>query len=138
MSAFDWSMTRCMLNAKLFEIVYFLHHLYIMYSNIKTSPVTLRNYQPVAWVLYQRAIDQSKADIFIKPGTVISMPIYPLQRVFYPKNRPCTSKIVGTFYIQGYKVKEKTFMILIIAEFIYQDSIIIDKSIFFMYIQSSK
>ena len=29
-------------------------------------------------------------------------------------------------------------MILIIAEFIYQDSIIIDKSIFFMYIQSSK
>jgi hypothetical protein len=30
--------------------------------------VTLRNYQPVAWVLYQRVIDQSKADIFIKPG----------------------------------------------------------------------
>ena len=30
--------------------------------------VTLRNYQPVAWVLYQRVIDQSKADICIKPG----------------------------------------------------------------------
>ena len=56
-----------MLNAKRFEVVYALHHLYIMYSNIKT-PVTLRNYQPVAWVLYQRVIDQSKADIFIKPG----------------------------------------------------------------------
>ena len=32
--------------------------------------VTLRNYQPVAWVWYQRVIDQSKADIFIKPGIV--------------------------------------------------------------------
>jgi hypothetical protein len=32
--------------------------------------VTLRNYQPVAWVLYQRVIDQSKADIFIKPGII--------------------------------------------------------------------
>ena len=30
--------------------------------------MTLRNYQPVAWVLYQRVIDQSKADIFINPG----------------------------------------------------------------------
>jgi hypothetical protein len=30
--------------------------------------VTLRNYQPVAWVLYQRVIDQSKAAIFINPG----------------------------------------------------------------------
>ena len=37
-----------------------------------------------------------------------SMPIYLLQRVFYPQNRPCTPKIVGTFYMQGYKVKEKT------------------------------
>ena len=36
-----------------------------------------------------------------------SMSIYPLQRVFYPQNRPCTPKIVGTFYMQGYKVKEK-------------------------------
>jgi hypothetical protein len=36
-----------------------------------------------------------------------SMPIYPLQRVFYPQNRPCTPKFVGTFYMQGYKVKEK-------------------------------
>ena len=26
----------------------------------------------------------------------------------YPQNRPCTPKIVGTFYMQGYKVKEKT------------------------------
>ena len=33
--------------------------------------VTLRNYQPVAWVLYQRVIDQSKFDIFIKPGIII-------------------------------------------------------------------
>jgi hypothetical protein len=33
--------------------------------------VTLRNYQPVAWVLYQRVIDQSKADIFIKPGIIV-------------------------------------------------------------------
>ena len=31
----------------------------------------------------------------------------PLQRVFYPQNRPCTPKIVRTFYMQGYKVKEK-------------------------------
>ena len=29
------------------------------------------------------------------------MPIYPLQRIFF------TPKIVGTFYMQGYKVKEK-------------------------------
>jgi hypothetical protein len=55
-----------MLNAKRFEIVYVLHHLYIMYSNVKT-PMKLRNYQPVAWLLYQRVIDQSKADMFIKP-----------------------------------------------------------------------
>jgi hypothetical protein len=32
--------------------------------------VTLRNNQPVAWVLYQWVIDQSKADIFIKPGII--------------------------------------------------------------------
>jgi hypothetical protein len=31
---------------------------------------------------------------------ITSMPIYPLQRVFYPK-------IVRNFYMQGYKVKEK-------------------------------
>ena len=60
-----------MLNAKRFEVVYILHHLYIMYSNVKTPPVTLCNYQPVAWVLYQRVIDQSKADIFIKPGIIV-------------------------------------------------------------------
>ena len=40
-----------------------------------------------------------------------SMPIYPLQRVFYPQNRPCTPKSVGTFYMQGYKVKEKTAIV---------------------------
>ena len=40
-----------------------------------------------------------------------SMPIYPLQRVFYPQNRPCTPKIVGTFYMQGYKVKEKAAIV---------------------------
>ena len=39
----------------------------------------------------------------------ISMPIYLLQMVFYPQNRPCTPKIVGTFYMQGYKVKEKLY-----------------------------
>ena len=39
------------------------------------------------------------------------MPIYPLQRVFYPQNRPCAPKIVGTFYLQGYKVKEKTAIV---------------------------
>jgi hypothetical protein len=33
------------------------------------------------------------------------MPIYPLQRVFF------TPKIVGTFYMQGYKVKEKTAIV---------------------------
>ena len=33
--------------------------------------MTFRNYQPVAWVLYQRVIDQSKADIFIKPGIIV-------------------------------------------------------------------
>jgi hypothetical protein len=32
------------------------------------------------------------------------MPIYPLQRVFTPK-------IVGIFYMQGYKVKEKTAIV---------------------------
>jgi hypothetical protein len=42
---------------------------------------------------------------------VNSMPIYPLQRVFYPQNRPCTPQIVGTFYMQGYKVKEKTAIV---------------------------
>jgi hypothetical protein len=31
----------------------------------------LRNYQPVAWVLDKRVIDQSKANIFIKPGIII-------------------------------------------------------------------
>jgi hypothetical protein len=40
-----------------------------------------------------------------------SMPIYPLQRVFDPQNRPCTPKIVGTFYMKGYKVKEKTAIV---------------------------
>ena len=39
------------------------------------------------------------------------MPIYHLQRVFYSQNRPCTPKIVGTFYMQGYKVKEKTAIV---------------------------
>ena len=39
------------------------------------------------------------------------MPIDPLQRVFYLQNRPCTPKIVGTFYMQGYKVKEKTAIV---------------------------
>ena len=39
--------------------------------------------------------------------TLHSMPIYPLQRFFYPQNRPCTPKIVGTFYMQRYKVKGK-------------------------------
>ena len=28
-----------------------------------------------------------------------------------PQNRPCTPKIVGTFYMQGYKVKEKTAIV---------------------------
>jgi amino acid transporter len=63
------SVLHSMLNAKHFEIVYVLHHLYVMHSNVKT-PVTLCNYQPVAWVLYQRVIDQSKADIFINPGII--------------------------------------------------------------------
>jgi hypothetical protein len=33
-------------------------------------PVTLRDCKPGAWVLYQQVIDQSKADIFIKPGII--------------------------------------------------------------------
>jgi len=33
-------------------------------------PATLRDYKPGTWVLYQRVIDQSKADIFIKPGII--------------------------------------------------------------------
>ena len=33
--------------------------------------VTLRIYQPVAWIVYQRVIDQSKADIFIKPEIML-------------------------------------------------------------------
>ena len=48
------------------------------------------------------------ATYHIQLGLINSMPINPLQRVFYPQNRPCTPKIVGTFYMQGYKVKEKT------------------------------
>ena len=47
---------------------------------------------------------------------------------FNPHNRPCTPKIVGTFYMQGYKAKEKTAIVpsvsklsghpdIIIAEF---------------------
>jgi DNA-binding winged helix-turn-helix (wHTH) protein len=40
-----------------------------------------------------------------------SMPIYSLQRIFYPQNRPCTPKIVGTLYMQGYKVNEKTAIV---------------------------
>ena len=32
--------------------------------------MTLCNNQPVAWVLYQWVIDQSNADIFIKPGII--------------------------------------------------------------------
>jgi hypothetical protein len=32
--------------------------------------VTSRNYKPVAWVLCQPVIDQSKADIVIKPGII--------------------------------------------------------------------
>jgi DNA-binding winged helix-turn-helix (wHTH) protein len=39
------------------------------------------------------------------------MPIYPLRRVFYPQNRPCTPTIVRTLYMQGYKVKEKTAIV---------------------------
>ena len=31
---------------------------------------------------------------------------------FYPQNRHCTPKIVGAFYMQGYKVKEKTAIVL--------------------------
>jgi hypothetical protein len=33
--------------------------------------VTLRNYQPVAWVWYQRVIDQSKADIFVTASEIV-------------------------------------------------------------------
>jgi hypothetical protein len=31
--------------------------------------------------------------------------------VTHPQNRPCTPKIVGTFYMQGYKVNEKTAIV---------------------------
>jgi hypothetical protein len=41
---------------------YFL--MFDMHSNIKTP----RDYKPGAWVLYAQVTDQSKADIFIKPG----------------------------------------------------------------------
>jgi len=40
-----------------------------MHSNVKT-PVTLHDYKPGAWDLYTWVIDQSKADIFIKPGII--------------------------------------------------------------------
>jgi hypothetical protein len=33
-------------------------------------PVRLHDYKSGAWVLYQQVIDQSKADIFIKPGII--------------------------------------------------------------------
>jgi hypothetical protein len=42
--------------------------LFTFYTIFTSYIATLRNYQPVAWVFYQRVIDQSKADIFIKPG----------------------------------------------------------------------
>jgi hypothetical protein len=38
---------------------------------------------------------------------------------FYPQNRPCTPKIVGTFYMQGYKVKEKTAIVPPVSKLIY-------------------
>jgi hypothetical protein len=47
----------------------------------------------------------------------ISMPIYLLQMVFYPQNRPCTPNIVGTFYMQGYNVKEKTAIVPPVSKF---------------------
>jgi hypothetical protein len=40
-----------------------------MHSNVKT-PVTLHDYKPGACDLYAWVIDQSKADIFIKPGII--------------------------------------------------------------------
>ena len=40
-----------------------------MFSNVKT-PVTLHDYKPGACDLYAWVIDQSKADIFIKPGII--------------------------------------------------------------------
>jgi hypothetical protein len=41
-----------------------------MHSNGR-PPVTLRNNKPGGWILYARIIDQSKADIFIKPGIML-------------------------------------------------------------------
>ena len=43
---------------------------------------------------------------------IISACPFTLCRVFFtPQNRPCTPKIVGTFYMQGYKIKEKTAIV---------------------------
>ena len=61
------SVLHSMLNAKRSTFyTIFTHHV----QQGKDPPVTLRNYQPVAWVLYQQVIDQSKANIFIKPGII--------------------------------------------------------------------
>ena len=50
------------------------------------------------------------------PHVMGSIPIYPLQRVFYPQNLPCTPKIEGILYmllyIGGTKVWKKSYCTL--------------------------
>jgi hypothetical protein len=46
--------------------------------------MTLRDYKPEAWVLYQRVIDQSKADNFIKPG-IMPFAYYKFTHLFMPQ-----------------------------------------------------
>jgi hypothetical protein len=47
----------------------------------------------------------------VKNINFTAFPFIPMQRVLYPQNRPCTPKIVGTFYMQEYKDKEKTAIV---------------------------
>jgi hypothetical protein len=65
-----------------------------VFENSKTKPMTYFRFVDDVWGLWSDGLDSLK-DL----------------RVFYPQNRPCTPKIVGTFYMQGYKVKEKTAIV---------------------------
>jgi len=62
--------------------------------------------------LRSRGIDVASFYAFSSDfGIVPTFSACSLQRVFYLQNRPCIPKIVETFYMQGYKVKEKTAIV---------------------------
>jgi hypothetical protein len=45
------------------------------------------------------------------PNPLTACPFTLCRGFFTPQNRPCTPKIVGIFYMEGYKVKEKTAIV---------------------------